>query len=215
MWGGLSAPVCLLPASSWQQMVVWQERGGGGLCVRRLGIWRPAGILQGGAGDSGPQRSPVPRKVVDTSAPADVPPAPPLPSFQGQCPPGHPRRLGEQAQWCGGLRLGSEPGCDPVPGVGDGLAERSRVTPCHHQRQGCPAQVPAQVPAQRDRAPVGLGATAPLVHRVLLCLGSGPTLRGDQAPQPTLCPLPLPHTPQGQAGGSCRQRPSFRPRLVA
>lgn len=45
----------------WQQMAVWQERGGGGLCTRLLRVWRPAGVLQGWGGSSGHQAEQAPR----------------------------------------------------------------------------------------------------------------------------------------------------------
>lgn len=191
----LSAPACLLPASSWQRMVVWQERGGGGLCVRRLGIWRPAGILQGGPRDSGPQRSPVPRKAVDMSAPwVSCPPhlSPPL---EAGARPGHPRSLGRQAQYGGGLRLGSEPGCAPGPGVGGGLAEHSSVTPCCHQQQGCPPRGASPV----CPSPSGCCGHGPSGPPCPAASGEGPDLARRSGPSAHPVP-PAPATSSPRPG---------------
>lgn len=115
----------------WQQMAVWQQRGGGGLCTRLLRVWKPAGVLQGWGGSSGhhqAEQAPRPRppgakcKAIRgfpfPGAPAShlltVAPSRPLPSLfpplLGQSPhPDTPTSLGQRAA-SGALQLNSRHG---------------------------------------------------------------------------------------------------------
>ena len=179
------------------------ERRGRALCEEAGDLetsWDPLGV-----GGSGPQRSPGSQEGCRHRRPCGCPahPALSLPLEAGASPQTAQEPGSAGIVWWGGCGWTVSLAVPPALGwemAWLGAAASPRAAP--DGRGARPG-----VPAQHDRAPAGPGPTAPLVHRVLLRLGRGPTLWGEGPsahPEP-----PAPTTSSPRPGWRFRQTASL------